>query len=129
MKVKLTQESKKYITVAEMPTVREIISDMKEDSSAIEEYAKMAIRAVYDGKAYNIETLKASASIAKNCRAWNAYSDHSENLDIWIEATSYVNCDEFIIIGAYLSDIWQVSGDNQKEIASNMYIRRFKELE
>lgn len=128
MKVKLTQETKKYITVAEMPTVLEIISDLKEDSSSIENYAEMAIQVAYDGIAYS-EILKASATIAKNCRAWNVYSDHSETLDIWIEATAYVNGDEFIMIGAYLTDIWQISSDNNKEIASNMYIRRFKEIE
>lgn len=127
MKIKLTQEYKKYITVAEMPTVREIITDMKEDSSTIEDYAEMAIQAAYDGIAYS-EILKASASIAKNCRVWNAYNNHSENLDVYIEATAYVNGDEFIIIGAYLSDIWQIGSDNRKEIASNMYIRRFKEI-
>ena len=126
MKVKLTQEYKKYITVAEMPTVREIISDMKEDLSTVEEYAEMAIQAAYDGIAYS-EILKASASIAKNQRAWNAYSDHSETLDVWIEATAYVNGNEFIMIGAYLTDIWQIGSDNRKEIASHMYIRRFKE--
>lgn len=127
MKIKLTQEYKKYITVAEMPTVREIIADMKEDSSTIEDYAEMAIQVAYDGIAYS-EILKASASIAKNCRIWNAYNNHSENLDVYIEATAYVNGDEFIIIGAYLSDIWQIDSDNRKEIASNMYIRRFKEI-
>lgn len=127
MKVKLTQEYKKYITVAEMPIVKQIISDFKEDESTIEEYAEMAIQAAYDGNAYDIETLRASASIAKNCRAWNAYSDNSETLDIYIEATAYVNGDEFIIIGAYLTDIWQIGSDNRKEIASHMYIRRFKE--
>lgn len=128
MKVKLTQEYKKYITVTEMPTVREIISDMKEDSSTIEEYAEMAIQAACDGKAYSIEIMKASATISKNCRAWNAYNNHSENLDVYIEATAYVNGDEFIMIGAYLTDIWQIGSDNRKEIASNMYIRRFKEI-
>ena len=126
MKVKLTQEYKKYITVAEMPTVREIISDMKEDLSTVEEYAELAIQAAYDGIA-NSEILKASVSIAKNQRTWNAYSNNSETLDIWIEATAYVNGDEFIIIGAYLTDIWQIGSDNRKEIASHMYIRRFKE--
>ena len=128
MKAKLTQEYKKYITVAEMPIVKEIIKDFKEDSSTVEEYAEMAIQAAYDGNAYKIETLKSSASIAKNCRAWNVYNDNSETLDVWIEATAYVNGNEFIMIGAYLSDIWQIGGDNKREIAGNMYIRRFKEI-
>ena len=49
-------------------------------------------------------------------------------VDIWIEATAYVNDNEFIIIGAYLSDIWQITGNNNLEISSNMYIRKFKEV-
>lgn len=127
MKVKLTQKAKKHIAVAEMPVVREIITDLKEDESTVEDYAEMAIDAAYDGNAYNIEVLKSSASIAKNCRAWNAYNNRSETLDVWIEAMVYVNGDEFIIIGAYLSDIWMITSDNRKEIAGHMYIRRFKE--
>lgn len=122
------KEEKKYITLEEAPIVREIIASMKEDESTVEEYAEMAIRVAYDGNAWNIDTMKASAKIAKNCRAWNVYSDNSNSIDIWIEATAYVNNDEFIMIGAYLSDIWQISGDNQKEIASHMYIKRFKEM-
>lgn len=128
MKVRLEKEEKKYITLEEAPIVREIIASMKEDESTVEEYAEMAIRVAYNGNAYHIETMKASAKIAKNCRACNAYSNNSNSIDIWIEATAYVNQDEFIIIGAYLSDIWQISGSKDQEIVSYMYIRRFKEM-
>lgn len=128
MKVRLTQEAKKYITVAEMPAVRNIISDMKEDTSTVEDYAEMAISAAYDGRAYNIVIYKATAEIAKNQRVYNAYGENSGSLDIWITAVAYVNCDEFIEIGAYLSDIWQITCDNKKEIAAHMYVRRFKEV-
>ena len=78
MKVKLEKEDKKYITLAQAPIVRDIISDMKEDE------------------------------IAKNNRVWNALNEHSGDFDVWIDATAYVSCAdgyEFIIIGAYLSDI------------------------
>ena len=128
MKVRLEKEDKRYITLEEAPIAREIIASMKEDESTVEEYAEMAIQAVYNGNAWGIETIKSSAKITKNCRAWNVYSNNSSDLDIWIKATAYVNDDEFIMIGAYLSDIWQISGDNKKEIASYMYIRRFKEI-
>lgn len=127
MKVRLEKEDKKYITLAEAPIVREIIVDMKEDEETAAGWAKYAISAAYNGYTYNVEVMKASAKIAKNARVWNAYNDHSKKLDVWIDATAYVNCDEFIIIGAYLTDIWQISSDNYKEIASHMYIRRFKE--
>lgn len=128
MKVRLTQEAKKYITVAEMPAVRRIIADMKEDTSTVEDYAEMAINAAYDGRAYNIGIFKATAEIAKNQRVYNAYGENSDSLDVWITAVAYVNCDEFIELGVYLSDIWQITCDNKREIASHMYVRRFKEV-
>lgn len=127
MKVTILKEDKRYITLEDAPVVHQIIADMKEDESTAADYAKYAIDAAYDLRAYGIEVLKASAKIAKNARAWNAYNDHSETLDIWINATAYVNGNEFIIIGAYLSDIWQITCDNRKEIASHMYIRKFTE--
>ncbi len=128
MKVRLEKEEKKYITLEEAPIAREIITSMKEDESTVEEYAEMAIRAVYDGNAWNIDTMRATAKIAKNNRAWNEYSNNSGYLDIWIEATAHVNTDEFIMIGVYLSDIWKITGYNNEEIASHMYIRKFKEV-
>lgn len=127
MKVRLTSEYKKYITLAEAPKVRAMIADLKEDESTPADYIRYAISAVYDGKSFNVEVLKAEAEIAKNCRCWNAYAEDSENLDVWIDATAYVNRDEFLIIGAYLTDIWQITSDNMKEIASHFYVRRFKE--
>lgn len=127
MKVKLTQEMKKYITMDQAPKARSIISDMKEDESTPADYIRYAISAVYDGKSYDVEVLKAEAEIAKNCRCVDAYADDSGNLDVWIDATAYVNGNEFIIIGAYLTDIWQITSDNMKEIAEHFYVRRFKE--
>lgn len=128
MKVRFEKEEKKYITLEEAPIAREIIASMKEDESTAEEYAEMAIRAAYDGNAWNIDTMRATAKIAKNSRAWNEFSENSGYLDIYIKATAHVNQDEFIMIGAYLSDIWKITGYNNKEIASHMYIRRFKEI-
>ena len=128
MKVILLKEDKKLITLADAPIVRQIIADMKEDTNTIEEYAEMAIRAACNGKAYNIEVLKAKANISTNNRILNAFNENSGYLDIWINATAYINCDEFIIIGAYLSDIWQITGSEDQEIVSQMYIRRFKEM-
>ena len=128
MKVRLEKEDKKYITLEQAPIVREIITSMKEDESTVEEYAEMAIRVAYDGNAWNIDTMRATAKISRNNNAWNVFSNNSGCLDIWIEATAYVNLNEFIIIGAYLSDIWKITGSKDQEIVSRMYIRRFKEM-
>ena len=102
---------------------------MKEDECTVEKYAEMAVRAAFNGNTFGIEVLKSSASIARNGRVWNLYGDGSGTLDIWIDATVCVNDNEFIIIGAYLSDIWQITGSFDQEIVSHMYIRRFKEVE
>lgn len=126
MKVKLKKEYKEYITIAEMQTVRKIISEMKEDEFEDEDYAKIAIEAAYNGIA-STEILKCSASIAKNSRIWNAYNEESKNIDIYIEAIAFINKEEFIIIGAYLTDIWQIGSNNISIIKSHMYIRKFKE--
>lgn len=108
MKVRLDKEDKKYITLDEAPIVREIIADMKEDENTASDWAKYAIAAPYNHREYSVEILKASAKIAKNNRACNSLNKHSGDLDVWIEATAYVSCAdgyEFIMIGAYLSDI------------------------
>lgn len=135
MKVSFEKETKKYITLDEAPIVREIIKDMKEDEFTPAEYGKSAIQALYSGNAYNITVLESSAKIAKNQRAWNAYSNESGMLDIWIETKSIVKAmnstesdTEFVIVGSYLSDIWQITSDNMTEISSHFYVRRFKEV-
>jgi len=111
-----------------MTEASEIIADMKDDEYTAKEYAEMAIAAVYDGNAWGIDIMRSMAKISKNRRAWNIYSGNSRDFDIWIEATASVGIDEFIIIGAYLSDIWQITGSNDEELVSHMYIRKFKEV-
>ena len=124
MKVKLTSDMKKHITLEEAPLVQAMIKEFKEDETPIPEYAEMAIRAAWD--TYSIKVIEATAEIAKNCRVHNFYSENSGTLDIWIEATAQT-IDGFIIIGACLSDIWQINGENNAELISHMYIKKFKE--
>ena len=57
MKIKFTADAKKYITVAEMPHVRRIIDEMREDDS-LKDYAEMAAR-VASGNNDSFEILKA----------------------------------------------------------------------
>lgn len=127
MKVKLTDEMKKYITVAEMPAVRKVIEAEKEnDEWTAQEWAKMAADIV---RPYSsVKVLEASAEIAKNCRVWDAYADGSADFDVWIRFTALVNDDSFVMGGAYMSDLWAASSDNRDETISHMYIRRFKEV-
>lgn len=125
MKVKLNKDYRRFITLDEYDTVKEMIKDFDTPDENLTEYAKTAAR-IASGE--SCEILKASAEIAKNRRAWNQYSDHSGELDIWIECTAYSSYKGFYIVGAYLSDIWASCGDeNRDELRGYMFIREFLE--
>lgn len=128
MVVKMTRESKKYITIEECERAQKVISSMKEDTSTVNDYAAIAIRVAFYGKAYSIDILKATAELMKNHRVWNLYTEDSGEIDVYIKATAFVNNSEYVMISGYLSDIWQVTGKNNEEIATHMYVRRFKEV-
>lgn len=125
MKITLTADMKKVITVSEMPTVNILIKAMKEDETDVKEYAAMAARVAAGTNRVTI--LEASAEVAKNERVWNGMFNDSEDFDVWVKFTAYAG-DCFVMGGAYLSDIWNITGwDWDKEIREHMYIRKFVE--
>ena len=123
MKVLFTRKEKEYFTVAEMPVVKRIIEEMKENdlNSDITTLSHI-ITSTGD-----VTVFESSATIAKNRRVWNALSNDSRDVDIWIETTFFDKYYGFYMIGAYLTDIWKSDGNNSEELKSYMYIRRFKE--
>ena len=131
MKINITKESKEFLTVAEMPVVKKIVDDFKTSDETIEGSVIILSHIVTGYTNNSIEIFKASAEIAKNQRAWNYYGDtetESRDIDIWINTTFFdKNDDNFYIVGAYLSDIWNASCDNLENSKMNMYIRKFKE--
>ena len=130
MKVQITAETKKSISAAQLPAARAIVKSCAEDENGAKEYAASAVNAALKATtgAVNgcVKVLEASACVARNCRAWCNYDDNSENLDVWIKASAET-VEGFIKIGAYLTDIWQLSGDNDAAIVADMYVRRFVE--
>lgn len=124
MKIAITKEAKRILTVAEMPAVRRLIKEMKEDAD-LETYAKLA--AIVAAGTYDADVLEASAEIAKNCRVRNAYHEESADLDVWVRFTAYTDAC-FVMGGAYLTDIWQITGGNNDAIKRHMYIRIFREV-
>lgn len=124
MKISITEESKKYLTVEEHEIAKRIVKEFKAaESETVEDYARQAVCIV----AGNVgEVLKAKASMARNSRAYNFFATDAGMLDIWFDITASTE-NGFVIIGAYLSDLWQATGENNEELASHMYIRKFTE--
>ena len=127
MKLNISADNKRVITLADADAVQELRDGFKEQRDFSWELKSLASFVASDGT--SLEVLKSSHTISKNCRAWNVFSDHSGALDIWIECTVYNGIDAFYMIGAYLSDIWQIGPeDRRSELLSHMYIRKFKEV-
>lgn len=124
MKVSITAESKRYITLEEAPIVKAIIDSLKEDETTAAEYVTYAINAACKGTCQ--EVFKVKATIAKNCRANNSIIENSKDLDVRIEATAQIT-EGFCIIEVYLSDILQLSEDNRECLVEHMYVRTFTE--
>lgn len=127
MKVTLTAEMKKIITVSEMPAVNKVIRCAKEDGMTVKEYAEMAARIASGNN--SVKVLEASAEIAGNCRINDWYDNGSANFDIWVNFTAIID-DGFggiIMGGAYVTDIHASTGDNHEELRSHMYLRKFTE--
>ena len=121
MKVTINAESKKVLTIAELDAAKEIVRQMKEDESSAAEYATCAVNATGD---YCVKVYEVTAYIMKNCRVWDAYEAGSGTLDVWIDCTARTT-NGFKVIGAYLTDIWNISGeDNQTQ---HMFIQSFSE--
>lgn len=122
MKLSLPRNLKSY-TGFEVDAMREVIESMKEDSSTVSDYAAAAIReAIRPEGGYIVEIFKATATIEGNGRIENAFSPCSLSFDVWIEATAETSFG-FVKIGAYLTDIWNIDGEN----AAPMYKRLYHE--
>lgn len=123
MKITLPENYKRFLTIADMENLREIRQQMKEEN--LEELAQMAAR-VASGSNYEFEILKSSAEIAKNSRIYNAFTENSAELDVWIEIYAYNRHEGFFDLGVYITDLWQVDGYNNDEIRSHMFLKEFR---
>ena len=127
MKVTLTAEMKKVITLADMPAVNKVIVAMKEDTCTAKDYAEQAAR-IASGNP-NVKVLEVSAEIAKNCRTWEDIDYGTADFDVWFDFTAIIDngFGGIIIGGAYLTDLWQAASDNLHELRKHMFIRKFTE--
>lgn len=128
MKVTLTAEMKKVITISEMPAVNKVIAAMQDDATTVKEYAEQAARIA--GGHSKVKVLEASAKIAKNCRRWDDITDGTADMDVWLDFTAIIDdgYGGIIMGGAYITDIWQADGENSAALRNHMYIRKFAEI-
>ncbi len=121
IKVKITDATKRITAVAEMPLAKRVAAESNE---GLADLVQIAADYVCGGKA---NVFEAKAEVAKNGRAWDLYFNGSEDFDVWIEFKAFNEFHrKFCIVGAYLSDVWQIGGD--EDIKKYMYIRTFEEV-
>ena len=123
MRVMMTDDSKKIITLAEAPYSRQIIEDLKEDIG-LQHYARMAANVA--GGNYNYEILKVTAELSKNPNVWDQYGEGTGMLDVLLKIYAFNRYAGFYEIYVYLSDIWQITADNTDEIRDRMCIDHYK---
>lgn len=136
MKVRITQEAKKWLTLAQAPVARQIVMDMKESEESAADILMSAAngyRRSFDDRGKRCElgwptrVLEAKAEICGNQRVYNYFSEGSGTLDVWV--SGYVLFDFGLLeIHAYLSDIWSLGPDGAAQnMADHAYIRTFVE--
>ena len=126
-KVQLENGYKDYYSIADVERAKAVIKYEKDnDTETAKGWAEMAVieaLKTIDGRDWHMETLKAEAHTSRNRNAWNVYGEDTQQMDVWIDATARTG-KGFIMVGAYLSDIWQIGAE---EITDRMYIRYFTE--
>lgn len=133
MKVTLQKDYRKFYTFEDMDRAKAVIASEKDDESTVASWAVYAINEVIGylrnrksadySFAEESDVIRATATTAKNCRAWNEYGEGTQDMDVWIEALAFTG-DCFIEIGAYLSDIW---GSGATPYSHHVYYRVFAE--
>lgn len=125
MKITLPKEVHEHLTMHDITEARKIISQEKTNTLTATEAATMIGQAVIKYPS-DLKVLEASAEIAGNCRVWNYYTDDSRNLDVWVNfrIRSY---GEYIEGGAYLSDVFQLTGDDdsKRNLEANCFLVRY----
>lgn len=122
MKVTLEERYKDIYTMNEYEVAKKVIVQEKDDEETAKGWAEYAVKEALKGTGdYLDRVIEATATTAKNCRAWDAYFEGSGNMDVWIKAIAKT-IDGFIEVGACLTDIWQSGSTPYKD---KMFITRY----
>lgn len=124
MKVTMMKDWKKYFTVHEAEMARQMIKDCKEDECKVADYALMAARVVTGHN--NPEVFNCTAEVVKNNRTdYDRWFEGSGHLDVYIRFYAFDKYFGFFDCGICLSHIWDITGDNNEEIKSLMFIHKY----
>lgn len=128
MRVNVTKEAKKYLTVAQMPFVNKIIKEMKEDETPIKEYCRSAIRAI-SGKNVQWKIFDATAEICMDERTtFDFFGEGTGILNVWINFIAFDSIYGCYEIGCLLTDIFEMADslpETYQAVADHAYINRF----
>ncbi len=104
---------------------RRIIEDAKSDENTVEDYAKTVMVVIAGSE--DFEIYKAKAFVTENSKVKDYYFPGSKNADIWIEFLAYNHYEGAYECGAYLSDIWNISEDEEynQKLKERMYVLAF----
>ena len=129
MKIRITSESKQLITLADMPAVREIQRQEAEDTMTPAEYLEMAARLASRSN-NSFQIYDASARIARNCRVYEQFGPGTGTFDVWLEGIAFHPFAGAYMIGAYLSDLWQITGGPSDEylVRDHMFIKEYRPI-
>ena len=120
MKVQLTDDMKDVIRMSELPIVKRIIKEAKEDCGD-KDYAMMAANCY----GYVKKLFDYSFEIAGNATVRNVFFYGSEHFDIWVRFTAQLD-DGFVTGGCYLTDIWNLDGSDEMRdtLKRHAYVRK-----
>ena len=122
MKVTLPKNYKEQYTIAQVEQMKAVIAAEKDDTETVKGWATYAVNeAIKDDIDCIVEIYKATAETCMNNRAWNAYSEDTGMVDVWIEAVAETS-KGFVKVGAYLSDIWQTGAEDYR---TRMYVEKY----
>lgn len=126
MNVRLTADTRKILTWTEEQMAKEVIKAAKEDTTSAKEALQMAANLF----GHCDRVVEARAEIAGNCRVSDWWGEGTGKLDVWVTGLVHIwdgATEGYIEIGAYYSDINDISGDKEymKILKSRMYVRKF----
>ena len=76
MKIQINKESKQVLIVSEMPIVKQIIKDYKDNNDDLS-WDLEILKNIFSAD----EIINSTAIISKNCRVYNYFNDESGNID------------------------------------------------